>query len=321
MFPEVISNGLASLQEGKLRYVKTVRMEFTPSLQKGHVEFFNGAIRVTASGSPTSEVQGIFDDDGGARGVSPLLERRREPESTGVADAPRSPDRRPTSSPCSAGCATSRCLLRKKRLQRGALELAMPEAVLEYDAHGRVSRGALRREQPQPPGHRGVHARGQRGRGRALHRATRCRSSAASTRPRTRRSSKRSPSSPTCSATRSSGRRTGSSCSGCCDETADKPERAAVHFALLRSLKQATYSPIQDEHYALASQHYCHFTSPDPPLPGPAGPPPARPVDQDRQGVRRRERAGGPRRPLLEDGAAGRDGRAGAGEAEDPART
>jgi ribonuclease R len=45
-------------------------------------------------------------------------------------------------------------------------------------------------------------------------------------------------------------------------ETADKPERAAVHFALLRSLKQASYSPIQDEHYALASQHYCHFTSP-----------------------------------------------------------
>ena len=45
-------------------------------------------------------------------------------------------------------------------------------------------------------------------------------------------------------------------------ETADKPERAAVHYALLRSLKQAAYSPIQDEHYALASQNYCHFTSP-----------------------------------------------------------
>ena len=30
------------------------------------------------------------------------------------------------------------------------------------------------------------------------------------------------------------------------NETADKPERAAVHFALLRSLKQAAYSPIQD---------------------------------------------------------------------------
>src|SRR5207253_11501786 len=46
------------------------------------------------------------------------------------------------------------------------------------------------------------------------------------------------------------------------NETADKPERATVHYALLRSLKQAAYSPIQDEHYALASTHYCHFTSP-----------------------------------------------------------
>lgn len=45
-------------------------------------------------------------------------------------------------------------------------------------------------------------------------------------------------------------------------ETAEKPERAAVHFALLRSLKQAAYSPVQDEHFALAMQHYCHFTSP-----------------------------------------------------------
>ena len=45
MFPEIISNGLASLQQGKLRYVKTARMEFTENLQKGHVQFFNGAIR------------------------------------------------------------------------------------------------------------------------------------------------------------------------------------------------------------------------------------------------------------------------------------
>ncbi len=45
-------------------------------------------------------------------------------------------------------------------------------------------------------------------------------------------------------------------------ETAGKPEEYAVHFGLLRSLKQATYTPEPEGHYALASEDYCHFTSP-----------------------------------------------------------
>src|SRR5262249_10273089 len=44
--------------------------------------------------------------------------------------------------------------------------------------------------------------------------------------------------------------------------SADQPEVHAVHYALLRSLKQAVYSPEEEGHYALASEDYCHFTSP-----------------------------------------------------------
>ena len=41
-----------------------------------------------------------------------------------------------------------------------------------------------------------------------------------------------------------------------------KPEAFAVSLAVLKSLSRAEYSPVVEGHYALASEHYCHFTSP-----------------------------------------------------------
>jgi ribonuclease R len=151
--------------------------------------------------------------------------------------------------------------LRKRRFKRGALELNMPEVELEYDDHGRVT-GAhlvshdvshqiveefmlaaneavaehfaalgvafLRRVHPAPdPFKLKAFAEFVRILGYDLRRET----------------------------DRFSLQRV-------LDQSADKPERHAVHYALLRSLKQAVYSPYEEEHYALASRHYCHFTSP-----------------------------------------------------------
>jgi ribonuclease R len=41
-----------------------------------------------------------------------------------------------------------------------------------------------------------------------------------------------------------------------------KPESFTVNLAVLRSMAQAEYSPVATGHFALASKHYSHFTSP-----------------------------------------------------------
>ncbi len=40
------------------------------------------------------------------------------------------------------------------------------------------------------------------------------------------------------------------------------PESFAINMAILKSLQRAEYSPVQIGHFALASENYCHFTSP-----------------------------------------------------------
>jgi ribonuclease R len=262
MFPEVISNGVASLQEGKVRYVKTVQIEYTPGLQIADVRFYNGAIR-NRKRFTYEEVQKVFDS-WRAGSVSDRRKRGthdREAIASGsppVADAPGSPRNLVSLLRRMKDLAA---MLRKKRVKRGMLELAMPETVLEYDAEGKVS-GAhfaqsddshrvieefmlaaneavaghfaklgmpiLRRVHPAPnPEKLGVFGQFAKLLGYPMTNA------------KDRFELQR-----------------------VLRETADKPERSAVHYSLLRSLKQATYSPVPDEHFALASPDYCHFTSP-----------------------------------------------------------
>ena len=46
------------------------------------------------------------------------------------------------------------------------------------------------------------------------------------------------------------------------DKAKDRPESFAVNLAILRSLEQAVYAPTATGHFALASEDYTHFTSP-----------------------------------------------------------
>jgi len=46
------------------------------------------------------------------------------------------------------------------------------------------------------------------------------------------------------------------------DSVRGRPESFTVNLAVLKSMAQAEYSPQMIGHYALAGKHYCHFTSP-----------------------------------------------------------
>jgi ribonuclease R len=238
MFPEVISNHLASLQQDRLRYVKSVVIDFTPEGQKTGVRFANGVIRnrrrfsyeqvLALLEAPAPPAPAVCHPE-----IYAMLLRMRE----------------------------LAMILRGRRLRRGALELVMPEVALEYDEQGRVTGGHfrshdishqiieefmlaaneavaehltslgvafLRRVHPDPDPHKleafadfarslGYKMKSHLDRF-ALQRIL--------------------------------------------ERSAGRPEMHAVHYALLRSLKQAVYSPEESGHYALASTHYCHFTSP-----------------------------------------------------------
>lgn len=237
MLPEVLSNGLASLQEGRTRYTMSALLQFDDQGRRTHAEFARTAIRVDkrftyeqayeVMQNPERAVAGVTDE---VRGLVAEMLRLA-------------------------------LILRKRRMAHGALELVMPDVEVDLDDQGRVvgahlapddeshqvieefmlaaneavaehldSRGVafLRRAHPEPDAHKlerfaeFVHSLGFE-------------METAQSRFELQRVLAWSD---------------------------DRPERHAVHFGLLRSLKQATYTIEAEGHYALASEKYCHFTSP-----------------------------------------------------------
>src|SRR5262249_24473785 len=115
MFPEVISNGLASLQQGKVRYVKSVLMDLTGGGVKTDVRFANAAIRVKRRFA-YEQVLALLEDPHGE--LSQDL--KVEPELLELLWRMRDLAK----------------ILNKRRLRRGSLQLHMPEPELEYDKDG-----------------------------------------------------------------------------------------------------------------------------------------------------------------------------------------
>jgi ribonuclease R len=237
MFPELISNHLASLQPGKVRYVKSVLISFTAQGQKTEVRFANGAIRsrrrLTYEQVMHLLTHGNPADGGVEQEVYDLLLRMRE----------------------------LAMILRGRRKKRGALELNMPEAELEYDDQGRVA---------------GAHFRVDDVSHQIIEEFMLAANEAVAEQldrlgvPFLRRIHP-APDPFRLSAFADFARSLGYkmptdfdrfALQRILEQSADRPERYAVHYALLRGLKQAVYSPSDEGHYALASDDYCHFTSP-----------------------------------------------------------
>ena len=237
MLPELISNGLASLQQKRVRYVLSALIDFSEEGIVRGVEFARAAIRVTRRFG-YEEVSEILADPERFHG------RVAEPVRELLVDMHR----------------LSR-ILRSRRFDAGALELHLPEIRIELDDQGQVEdvhqvvhdeshqvieefmlaanlavakelsdRGLvfLRRVHPSPsPSKLRQFATFVSGLGFRLDR------------PQSRHALQK-----------------------LIDSASAGPLSHAVNYALLRSFKQAEYTGRQDGHYALAAEDYCHFTSP-----------------------------------------------------------
>jgi ribonuclease R len=237
MLPEILSNSLASLQAGHARYTVSALLDFDPHGILTAKQFARSVIRVATRFTYEQAIQ--------------VMKRPEEPHPNVAAPVAR----------LLGEMLELAMILRRRRMTRGALELSLPEVGIDLGETGQVT-GAhlvvndeshqvieefmlaaneavasmltekdtpfLRRVHPDPEPHKlAVFAEFARSLGLVLER------------PQDRFELQR-----------------------ILRETTGQPEEYAVHYGLLRSLKQARYTPDPEGHYALASGDYCHFTSP-----------------------------------------------------------
>jgi ribonuclease R len=237
MLPEVISNNLASLQPDRVRYTKTVFIEFTAEGTRVSVEPCAAAIK--------SKRRFTYQD---------------------VDDYLANPERwkRKLKMPVHVllrNMHTLAMILRARRFKRGSLELTMPEVKIDLDKNGRVS-GAHVTENTES--HQIIEEfmlaaneavaellkDEDRLFLRRVHESPDPRKLQALT-----------------DFVRELGIKTESlesrfEIQKVLEKVRNLPTQHAVNYAVLRSMQKAIYGPAEEGHYALASDCYCHFTSP-----------------------------------------------------------
>ena len=237
MLPEIISNNLASLQPDRVRYTMTAIIEFNADGVPIATDLHRGAIK-SAHRFNYEEIDDYLAND------EPWKEKLTPEVFTLVRDMH-----------------TLAMTLRERRMENGSINLVLPEVVIDLDDDGRVS-GAHTTENTES--HQVIEefmlaANEAVARHlvdeklyllRRIHEA---------------------PSEAKLTELTQFVRQLGIDCGSLQDrfelkrvveETEHLPQSYAIHFAILRSMQKAIYSPKEAGHFALASEAYCHFTSP-----------------------------------------------------------
>jgi ribonuclease R len=241
MLPEVLSNALASLQPNKIRFTKSVFMEYTPDGIRTHVDVCRSAIK-SKQRFNYIEVQEFFDNPEKFR--KQWLPEIRE-LLTNLYEIMK--------------------MLRKKRFERGSLEMDIPEIKIDLDNDGAVV---------------GAHIYPYHDSNRVIEECMLAANEAVAEFIESKNIPflRRIHSGPSIRKLRSFTDFIRSL--EIADLDADDlyqdrfiiqrllnsvrgtSQEYAVNFSLLRSMQKAVYSPEPEGHYALASKCYCHFTSP-----------------------------------------------------------
>ena len=244
MLPEALSNGVCSLQEGVARLTRSAIVNLDT---KGRITGTRLAASVIRSRKRMTylEAQAVIDGD--------LDEAARH--------AKTEPVWPPELIEALKQCDRLAKVLRKRRLDAGMITLSLPESELVFDEDGRVkdvvpedgafthtliemfmveANEALARTFADitVPLIRRVHPEPATTEFTALRLAART-------------VGRRMPDEPTRHDLQS-----------ILDQTRGTPAERSVHYAVLRSMSKAIYSPAMIGHFALASEHYTHFTSP-----------------------------------------------------------
>lgn len=248
MLPEVISNALASLQQDRVRYTKSAFITFNPEGMPLHAEFANTAIKV--------KQRFAYEQ------VMPLL-RKNEEQGTAPPANPVEPlSVTPEVLELLQRMHTLAMLLRKRRFDRGALDLALPEVKIDMDRDGKVTGAHI---VSHDESHQIIEEFMLAANIAVANKLADCglnflRRTHAPPDERKLRALSEFVGSLGHNIRKMPGR---GDLQALLKEVHATSHEYAVSYAVLRSTKRAEYSPDPDVgHYALSEANYCHFTSP-----------------------------------------------------------